>query len=247
MRPAKVAAIVVGALLLVIGLALLAPGGFLLWAYGTQRDSAGFFETSNRVVSTSAYALTTPNVDINVGPDLGDWIPTGGTAAVRLRAASSGATPVFIGIGPTDRVSQYLANVAHDEVTNFGWWSAAVDYRHVDGGAPASAPSQQDFWVAEQEGMGSQVLQWEVQDGTWTAVIMNGDASAPVTANVSLGARFGVILPIAYGLVVAGLVVLAIGILLIVLGARRPRLARSPQKPPPPETKPTQPETPAAP
>ncbi len=52
MRPAKIVAIVVGALLVLIGLGLLAPGGFLLGIYGTQRDDSGFFETSGRVVST---------------------------------------------------------------------------------------------------------------------------------------------------------------------------------------------------
>src|SRR3990172_7124701 len=92
----------------------------------------------------------------------------------RFRAASPGATPLFLGIGPTDRVSQYLSNVVHDEVTDFGWWSAAVKYRHLDGGAPSSPPGQQDFWVAKQEGPGSQTLEGDIQDGNWTAVVMNG-------------------------------------------------------------------------
>jgi len=195
----------------------------LLGVYGTQRDASGFFETSSRVVSTSGYALTTPDVDVNIGADLGDWIPTGAKAAVRIRAASTDTSAVFIGVGPTDQVSQYLNGVAHDEVTNFGWMSASVKYRHVEGGAPSSPAAQQDFWVARQEGPGSQTLEWEVLDGNWTAVIMNGDATAPVTASVSLGARFGLLLPIGIGLVVGGVVLLAVGILLIVLGARRPR------------------------
>jgi hypothetical protein len=105
MRPLKIVGIVVGALLVIIGLALMAPGGFLLWAYGTQRDSSGFFETSNRVISTNGYALITPDVDVNIGSEFGDWIPTGATAVVRIRAASTGSAPLFVGIGPTDQVS----------------------------------------------------------------------------------------------------------------------------------------------
>lgn len=231
MRPSKIVAIVVGALLVIIGLALIAPGGFLLWAYGTQRDSSGFFETSNRVISTSGYALATPDVDLNVGSELDDWIPTGATAVIRIRAASTGSVPLFVGIGPTDQVSQYLGDVDHDEVTNFGWLSAAVEYNHVDGGAPASPPGEQAFWVARQEGLRIQTLEWEVQDGNWTAVIMNGDARAEVTANVSLGARFGALLPIGIGLTVAGVVLLAVGIVLIVLGARRSRREPQAQQP----------------
>ena len=231
MRPLKIVGIVVGALLVIIGLALLAPGGFLLWAYGTQRDSSGFFETSNRVISSNGYALVTPDVDVNAGSELGDWIPTGATAVVRIRAASTGSAPLFLGIGPTDQVSRYLGDVDHDEVTNFGWLSAAVEYAHVGGGAPSSPPGEQAFWVARQEGPRIQTLEWEVQDGNWTAVIMNGDASAPVIANVSLGARFGALLPIGIGLSVAGVVLLIAGIVLIILGAKPSR--REPQAQPP--------------
>ena len=221
MRPAKIVAIVIGAFLVLVGLALLAPGGLLLWAYGTQRDSSGYFETSSRVVSTSTYALTTP--DVNVGADLGNWITQGATAAIRMRAASAGTTPLFVGIGPSDLVAQYLADVGHEEITNFGWFSSAVNYQRIPGGAPPSAPGQETFWAAKQEGTGVQTLEWQVQGGNWTAVIMNADGSAPVTASISLGARFGFILPIGAGLLAAGIVLLAVGVVLIVLGARRPR------------------------
>ncbi len=124
-----------------------------------------------------------------------------------------------------------MTGVAHDEVTNFGWFSASVRYIYFDGGAPSAPPGQQDFWVVEQEGSGAQTLEWDIQDGNWTAVVMNGDATAPVSATVSLGARFGILLPIGIGLTVVGIVLLAVGIVLIVLGARRPRLAGQTQQP----------------
>jgi hypothetical protein len=220
MRPAKIVAIVIGAFLVLIGVVLLAPGGFLLWAYGTQRDSSGYFETSNRVVSTSTYALTTPDVNVDIG---GNWVPQSATAAIRMRAASTGATPLFVGIGPSDLVAQYLADVGHEEITNFGWFSSSVNYRRVPGGAPPSTPGQETFWVAKQEGTGVRTLEWQVKGGNWTAVIMNADGSAPVTASISLGARFGFVLPIGVGLLAGGIVLLAVGVVLIVLGARRPR------------------------
>jgi uncharacterized membrane protein len=228
MRPAKIVAIVVGAIVVLIGLCLIAPGGFLLGAYGTLRDSSGFFETSSRVVSTGGYALSTPDVDLNIGPGFG-WIPRGSIAAVRMRAASSNGTSLFVGIGPSDKVGEYLNGVGHDEVTNFGWMSASVTYRHFDGGAPSSPPGQQAFWVAKQEGSGSQVLEWNIESGNWTAVIMNSDATAAVTANASVGARFDILLPIAIALTVVGVILLVVGIVLIVIGARRSH--RSPQEP----------------
>lgn len=222
MRPAKIVAIVIGAILVLVGFGLIAPGGFLLWAYGTQRDAAGFFESSNRVISSSGYALTAPEVDLHIGSDLG-WTPKGATASVRIRAASASDTAIFIGIGPSTEVSTYLNGVEHDEVSDFGWTTDSVDYRHFAGGPPPSPPGEQDFWVASQEGPGSQTLEWDVRDGTWTAVIMNADGAQTVVADVSLGARFDILLPIAIGLTIGGIVLLAVGVLLIVLGARRPR------------------------
>ncbi len=175
MRPAKVAALGAALFLVLIGLALLVSGGVLLWAHVAERDSSGFYTTSTEDVSTETYALTTPDANVHLGSTVGDWAP----ADVRIRAESRGTAPLFIGIGPTDRVSQYLANVAHDEITDFGPLSGPIEYRRVAGVAKPAAPGRQDFWVARQEGSGLQTLEWPARSGNWTAVIMNGDASAP--------------------------------------------------------------------
>ena len=220
MRPARIAALAAGALLLLVALTLVASGGFLLWAHTTQTDSSGYYQTSARAVSTETYALTTPDMNVDLGGTLGNWVPKGATAAMRIQMASTDTTPMFIGIGPTDQVSQYLANVSHDEVTNFGRPSGAIDYRRVDGAAAPSLPGQQTFWVAKQEGTGSQTLEWQVQSGNWTAVIMNGDATPRVAADVNLGARFGALLPIAVSLLAAGLLGLAVGVVLVILALR---------------------------
>jgi hypothetical protein len=221
MRAGKIVALVAGILILLISLALLVPGGVLLGIYGTQRDSAGFFETSSRTLSSSGYALVTPDVEVNMRPMLEGWIPTGDRAALRIRATSSADTPAFLGIGPSDEVSRYLAGVEYDEVTDFGWMWEEVKYRHLDGRAPSSPPGEQYFWVAREEGSGTLTLEWDIEDGNWTAVIMNGDAAAAVSAGVSLGARFDILLPIGIGMTVGGVVLLVVGILLIALGARR--------------------------
>jgi hypothetical protein len=227
MRPAKIVAIVIGALLILIGIGLLVPGSLLLWLNNAGRDGEGFFMTSTRSLGSEGYALTTPEVDLGMGP--GDWVPAGGVGTLRIRATSSSGDPVFIGIGPADEVSAYLDGVAHDEVTNLGWFSSSVEYRTYEGGAPAAPPGQQTFWIVKQEGAETQTLEWDLQGGNWTAVLMNADASAPVEARVSLGAHIDILFPIGIGLTVAGVVLLAVGILLIVLGARRPRKPLQPE------------------
>ncbi len=219
MRAAKIVAIVIGALLIIIGLALVVPGSLLLWIDGAHQDNNGFLTTPDWRLSSSGYALTTPDVKLNIGS--GDWLPGGGL--VQMQATSDGGAPLFLGIGRTADVQEYLSGVAYDEVTNVGWFSSSAEYLHYEGGAPSSPPGQQTFWVAQQEGQGTQTLQWDVRGGDWTAVVMNGDATAPVEASVSLGARLGFLFPLGIGMTVAGVVLLAVGITLVVLGARRRR------------------------
>jgi hypothetical protein len=222
MRAGKIVALVAGILIVLISLALLVPGGVLLGLYGTQRDEAGFFSTSDRTLTSGGYALVTPDVDLNMGPVAGAWLPTGHRAALRISATSNTGAAVFVGIGPSDKVAGYLSGVDYDEVTDFGWAWEQVKYRHLDGRAPAALPGAQDFWVAKETATGAVALEWDIQDGNWTAVVMNADATAPVSATVSLGARFDILFPIGLGLVIGGVILLGVGILLIVLGARRP-------------------------
>lgn len=223
MRPVKIVAIVIGALLIIIGLALVVPGSFLLWIDGSK-DESGFLSSSARTLSSRGYALATPQVRLDIGA--GEWMP--GDPAVQIRAASTGSAPVFVGIGPTDRVATYLSGVAHDEVTDFGWFWSRLESQYYGGTAVPSSPGRQDFWVAMQEGEGTQTLRWDVRDGTWTAVVMNADASAPVEARVSLGIRVGFLLPLGIGVTVFGVIFLAVGVVLVVLGARRPREPEQP-------------------
>jgi uncharacterized membrane protein len=218
MRPAKIVAIIIGAVLVLIGFVLFVPGVFLLGAYGAFKDDSGFLQTSTRTASTSGYALVSPDVDLNIGPNGWQWVPTGGRLAVRILASSTDSKDVFIGIGPSDQVAEYLQGVAYDEISEYGWTSSNVGYRHFDGGAPPSPPGDQD-------------LQWDILDGNWTAVIMNADASAAVAVDMSLGAKFGILLAIGIVVTIVGFIFLVAGIVLIVLGARRPRAQIANQPP----------------
>jgi len=221
MRPLRIAAIVVGALLILVGLGLLVPGAFLLWAHETQRDETGFYETSPRTLGTDTYALTSPDFTVSLS-DLADWIPEGWVGTVRLQAASS-EKEIFIGVGPSDQVGAYLAGVAHDEVESFSAWGARLELRPVPGNASPSPPDEQGFWQIAVSGSSPPPVDWDITSGDWTVVIMNADASPGIRADVSLGARLDLLFPIAVGLSVAGVVLLLIGIVLVILGARPAR------------------------
>src|SRR4249919_690444 len=134
---------VVGALLIVISLGLGAVGGFLSWAYATQRDSAGFFTSSTEHFETLTYAITSERVDLGAKPGSNDrGIDLGDLATVRFTVASSTATPVFVGIGPEGDVDRYLADVARAEINHVRLHPFRVDYRVQPGTEPRVAPGR---------------------------------------------------------------------------------------------------------
>jgi len=202
-----------------IAVGLLVGGSALLWAHTTQRDADGFIESPTYDLETTGYALTSPNVDLASRP--GDWWP-GDLADVRLQAEAADATSVFVGIGPSTDVDAYLGDVARDEVDHLGRVSD-VSYSSFSGGAPATAPGDQDFWVASSEGSGNQAVTWNVAAGEWSLVVMNADASQGVTVAVTAGARIGILLALAIGMLVFGLLFGIAATALLVSVTRRTR------------------------
>jgi hypothetical protein len=222
MSPGKILLAVVGATVALLAAGLIVGGGGLLWGYGTQRTVDGFFTSPSAELSTDGYALTSPDVDLGSRP--GDWFPSGRLATVRLDAESSGSDPVFVGIGPEADVDGYLDGVALSEVTDIPR-AGDVSYRPVDGDAPSALPSEQTFWVASSEGIGLQSLTWELERGDWTVVIMNADMTPGVEVEASAGAKTELLVPIAFGLLIGGLVFAAVAAVMLVIALRQPGTA----------------------
>jgi hypothetical protein len=223
MRPVKILAVILGILFALVGLASVTSGGFLMGVYGTHRDPSGFFTSPDQDVGSYGFALTAPDINATLGSRWENWISGRARLSVRITGRSLMPAPVFIGVGPTARVSKYLAGVPHDKITSIDWTGGSVQYSHVDGTTIPPAPAKQSFWVAKTAGSGTQTLEWQPQKGDWTVVIMNADASAPVAATMSVGARFGILVPIVVGLAAGGVVLLAIAATLIYFGARHRR------------------------
>jgi hypothetical protein len=225
MRLVKLLAVLLGIVFALAGLALVTSGGFVLGVYGTQRDDSGYFTSPDQDVGSYGFALTAPNINSQLGSRWERWVPGLTQATVKITGESllPTPTPLFIGIAPTARVSKYLSGVPRDRISRIDLMAGSVEYAHVDGTTLPSAPGKESFWVAKAQGAGSQVLEWQLEEGDWTVVIMNGDASAPVAATMRLGARFGILNTLVAGLVAGGAVLLAAAGALIYLGARRRR------------------------
>ena len=217
----RIVLVVLGSIIALLGAALLAGGGTLLWADRSERDDDGFLTTPTERFERDSFAIVSDNIDFFEAETGSDWILSENVLGdVRLRAANAGEGEVFIGIGATPDVEGYLDGVEHDEVTDIDFDPFSAEYRRVAGGEPAGPPTEQTFWAASASGSGTQTATWEPESGDWTLVVMNADGSRGVAAEVSLGAEADILLWIAIGLLIAGILLLAGGATMIVLGAR---------------------------
>ena len=214
----RIALFVVGAVIAFIGANSLI-GGAIALGLQNQQDADGFYSTRLGRFATQTYAVAAPTLDVTgTGPDglyaedlLGE---------VRIRAEATGDKPVFIGIGPADQVDAYLAAVNHDRISEFDVGLFGVEYVGHDGGAPATAPQQQTFWVASDVGTGQRDVTWSVEDGDWSAVVMNADGSAGVNADVRAGATLPIIHLIGVVSLITGAAMTLVGLVMIFLAAR---------------------------
>ena len=213
----RIAAVVIGSLLVLVSLALLGAGGTGLWADLTQRE-AGYATTGVHNFSTSAPALATEST--HLGSAGKEWLYAPGLLGkVRIRVTPlSSSSALFVGIGRTADVDRYLDGVNHTVISDF----FGNDTRSVDGGPAESAPGTQHFWVASSSGPGERTLVWDPSKGSWTVVVMNANARPGIDIGADLGARFPSVVWIAVGFLAGGALLLAGGGLLIA-GAIRGR------------------------
>ena len=210
----SVVLIVVGVIAALLSLGLLAGGTALVVVDQTQRDEDGFLMSPSEDFSTATYAIISESVDVDIG---------GSEDAARaifgdVRIRSESDRDVFVGIAREANVEKYLSGVEHAVVTDI---EKDPEYSDRPGGAPASSPGDQEFWVASANGAGEQTLEWEPEDGNWNAVVMNSDGSRGVAAELSIGAELDAALWFGIVLLVVAAVLAALAALAITAGARR--------------------------
>jgi hypothetical protein len=218
MRPARIVSLVIGCLLVFPALGMLLGGGALGVGYVVARDDQGYFDVTLDRFESDTAAVMARDLGFTADPASPAWLLDRIDATVRLRATSAGPDDVFVGIGPTRSVDEYLAGVAHDEVVEVTGGQAPV-YRSMAGADDAPPPTEQDFWAASSTGPGEQELTWKAARGRWSAVVMNASGEPGVLVDVNVGVRSDIVLPLIVGLLVAGAVLTALAITLIVVGA----------------------------
>ena len=210
--------LVLGTLSALLGLGLLAAAVAAGFANYLQRDN-GYFTTPSERYSTNSYALTTPRLDIMTEGGVPDTAPVGVVGSVMIGGSAVSGKEIFIGVGPRNEVAAYLDGVSHAEIAEVRFNPFQVEYRDQAGARIPARPADQGFWAASVTGAGEQQLEFDLRSGSWAVVIMNADASAPVTVDMKAGARSNLLWPVFIGLLISGIVLLLIGVPLIVLGA----------------------------
>ena len=212
----RIVSALVGALLAVCSLGLLGAGGVAVWASATQRH--GGIDLGTWSYHSTGYAVTSTPAGLYGAT--GGWSATRSLlGTVRIQVTSGGVSPVFVGVAPAGSAGRYLDGVAYDTVRGLARHHAL--YTGHSGGAPVTAPARAGIWAARAAGPGTQTLTWPGRSGSWTVVAMNADGSRPVAVHIGVTATMPALPWIATGLLAGGVLILAAGVILIVVPARR--------------------------
>ena len=211
----RVVSAVIGSLLVLLGLGFAGAGGTLALAGATERDD-GFLMTPTTALASDTYAIASEDaqVDTEGAPT---WVPSAFLGEVRIHARADAGVPLFVGVAPTADVEGYLGDVARDTLREFRVGKAVLET--TDGGAPATPPGEQTFWLAQATGTDA-TLTWDLEDGDWTIVLMREDGTSGVAADVSTGAELPVLNAVVAVLFVLAGLSLLVGALLIAVPVR---------------------------
>jgi len=215
-KAGKIALLIVGSIAALLAFGVLVGGCAIVAVDQTQRDDDGFLMSPNEDFSTSSYAISSESADIDL--EGAEWAVKGFLGTVRIRSESE--RPVFVGIAREADAAGYLDGVEHVVVTDI---ENEPHYSPRAGAAPENPPGEETFWVASTSGAGEQTLDWEPEDGDWTVVAMNEDATRGVATELSIGAELDTVIWIGVGLLVAGVLLAAGAALAITAGVRRGR------------------------
>ena len=220
MNGKRIALVVTGALASIFAAGLLAIGGLALLG-DSQKDSDGYLSTNTHQFETGTRALATENLDVDLG-DADLVAQTDDLGKARVQVDSRGENPVFVGIARTSDVENYLAGVSHSTLTDVQTSPFEAEYDDHAGDRRPVAPGDSHIWAASEQGSGKQTLNWDVEDGDWSVVVMNADGSTGVDADISTGAELPFLDELGWTAIGSGSFALIVGVALLVMGIRRP-------------------------
>ena len=154
------------------------------------------------------------------------WVRSWGPSdflTLKIEGSSSDSSKqIFIAVAETSDLEGYLTGVEYDEITDWEFRRRSPKYTNHSGTSEPLAPTSQAFWIASAHGAGTQTLEWAIESGTYSFLLMNEDGSRGLDLEASIGIAVPSVLGgIGVGLLIGGLVVLALAILMLYLAARK--------------------------
>jgi hypothetical protein len=217
----RIAAIVAGGVAAVLAVGLIAAGALLLWG-DAKKDDQGYLSTGKDRYAASTYALASDNLDVDL--DGAGWVMDHDDFGnIRLAVESSAGKPVFVGIARTSDVSDYLGGSSYTSVTDVDYSPFHASYRDHGGARRPALPADQNFWAASAHGSGTQTVAWDLQDGDWSIVVMNADATPGVDTHIRAAAKVPFLGTLGWISLGGALLLLITAGTLIYLGVRTPR------------------------
>ena len=238
MSGGRILLLIFGILLLLGAVPFIIGGGILLWVDISLADGEGYISTKAYQVESDSYAIVTEPARVDLdeewiwgwgwfrGWDLGDLV------TVKIEGTNNKPQGVFIGVAEAEESAWqvYISDVEYDEIIQFSLSPYEVDYQNHPGSSEPEAPAHQTFWKDKAFGIGTQELEWELETGIYSMVLMNQDGSRGVDVDISLGVKIPLIFGFGIGLLIGGVVALITGLLVIIFSLRRRRRPR-PSKP----------------
>jgi hypothetical protein len=219
-RRPRTPAIVVASLLGLTATVSLAIGGTAL--YGENHKDDGYLSTDTHRLATDRGAIATDDLDVDAGGS-GWLVDTDSYGKVRVRAESNDGKPVFVGIARSSDVEAYLNDTDHATLTDVDFDPFEADYANHRAARRPAPPATQDIWAESAQGGGRQTVTWDVENGSWSVVVMNADGSRGVDTDVSAGAEVPFLDDVALAGLGAALLAVLAAAGVLVLDVRRQR------------------------
>ena len=222
-KGSRIALAVTGTIASLVAVALVAGGALALWGDSLKGDD-GYLKTDTERFSADTRALATDNLDVDLG-DADFLAQSDDLGKIKVTAESRDGKPVFVGIARTNDVEKYLAGVPYTTVDDVEVTPFDADYTRHGGNRHPVSPEHAGIWQASSHGTGERAIEWEVDDGDYSVVVMNADGSLGVDADISAGANIPFLDELGWSAIGSGAFALILGIGLIALAARKTRTA----------------------
>ena len=227
MTAKKVVLLIFGIIILLGSLFFLAlPGGSLIWLEKGLTDDEGFTTSDPIEMQQGSYAIVGGPIEIEDDETLEamEWM---GFDTVKIEATNNDSEKaIFLGIIEESDLETYLDDVNYHKIVEINQYFSfeEEEYEEHTGNSNPADPAAQTFWASSTSGTGTQSLVWEPHVGSYWVVLMNGDVSSGIDADVALQVKIpSMVFTVGLVMLIGGIVGAVIAGFMIYFAVRKPK------------------------